>query len=145
MKVVINVCFGGFSISPEAALELWKRGVKEIGTPVDKYYTRPDEGGDSILSKSNQLKKWRTYLKDKPEGRHLFLTVFSTDEKHVLHTNPDISRDHPELVKIVEEMGDSANGGCASLKVVEIPDGTDYTIEEYDGNERIAEKHETWR
>jgi hypothetical protein len=28
--------------------------------------------------------------------------------------------------------------------VVEIPDGTDYEISEYDGNEHIAEKHRTW-
>lgn len=41
-------------------------------------------------------------------------------------------------------LGDKANGSCAKLQIVDIPNGTDYTIEEYDGNEHIAEKHRTW-
>lgn len=43
-----------------------------------------------------------------------------------------------------EALGEAADGGCASLKVVEIPDGTDYEIGEYDGMEHVAEKHRTW-
>jgi hypothetical protein len=31
------------------------------------------------------------------------------------------------------------------LEIVEIPDDVEYTIEEYDGLEHIAEKHRTWR
>jgi hypothetical protein len=49
------------------------------------------------------------------------------------------------LVAAVEALQDGAGGECAKLRVVEIPDGTDYEIEEYDGNEHIAEKHRTWR
>jgi hypothetical protein len=44
----------------------------------------------------------------------------------------------------VEELGDKASGQFAELVVVEIPDGVDYEIDEYDGNEHIAEKHRTW-
>ena len=43
------------------------------------------------------------------------------------------------------ELGELANGPNAELKVVEIPDGIDWTIEEYDGVEWIAEVHRTWR
>lgn len=49
------------------------------------------------------------------------------------------------LVRVVEELGEAANGAHAKLAVVEIPDGTDYEISEYDGLEHIAEKHRTWR
>jgi len=37
-----------------------------------------------------------------------------------------------------------ASGKYAKLKIVEIPIFTEYTIEEYDGMEHIAEKHKTW-
>lgn len=56
----------------------------------------------------------------------------------------DLARDDPILVAVVEELGDAANGGCAELKIVEIPDGVDWQIEEYDGNEHVAETHRTW-
>lgn len=56
----------------------------------------------------------------------------------------DIERNDPDLVAIVEEMGVSANGRFASLKIVEIPDGVNFIIKEYDGNEHIAEVHRTW-
>ena len=54
------------------------------------------------------------------------------------------NRTDPLLIRVIEELGDMANGRCAKLKVVEIPDGTDYIIDEYDGNEHIAEAHRTW-
>lgn len=56
----------------------------------------------------------------------------------------DDERANPELVKCVETLGDKANGSCANLKVVEIPDGIEWEIDEYDGYEHIAEKHRTW-
>jgi hypothetical protein len=149
MKVVINACFGGFSLSPEATLKLYERGVTGIATHIDEYWppeSRRRESG-SRLGYENNLAEWRLY-RDFPEsrkGRNMFLTVFSPDEKYVLNAGRDVKRDHPELVRIVEEMGEAANGGCAALRVVEIPDGVDYVIEEYDGNEHIAETHRTWR
>ena len=56
----------------------------------------------------------------------------------------DISRDDPVLVQVVESLGDLANDIYAELKVVEIPDGVNWSIEEYDGREWIAEVHRTW-
>lgn len=64
-------------------------------------------------------------------------------EKHSLDSNPK-DRTNENLVQVVELLGEAANGRCAELSVVEIPDGTNYTIEEYDGNEHIAEVHKTW-
>ena len=57
----------------------------------------------------------------------------------------DIQRDDPELVRVVEALGEEANGECAQLKVVEIPEDVAWEIKEYDGNEYVAEKHRTWR
>jgi len=56
----------------------------------------------------------------------------------------DIPRDSPHLIAVVESMGKRANGECATLLVVEIPDDVLWQIEEYDGMEHVAEKHRTW-
>ena len=150
MKVAINKCFGGFGLSPEAVLKLYERGMTEIATPVDEYYP-PEEREEearkySSLSYKHQLAKWREYLAGRMGERGLFLTVFSPDEKFVLYFDrSSIPRHHPELVRVIEEMGEKASGPCGQVEIVEIPDGVEYSIEEYDGNEHIAEVHRTWR
>lgn len=53
-------------------------------------------------------------------------------------------RNNPILVEIVEQLGEAADGNYAELKVVEIPDDVQWQIDEYDGNEWVAEKHRTW-
>lgn len=54
------------------------------------------------------------------------------------------NRSNPLLVKVVDELGKESWGSCAQLEVVEIPDGVDWEIDEYDGTEWIAEKHRRW-
>jgi hypothetical protein len=56
----------------------------------------------------------------------------------------EIERDDPALVSIVEKMGKKAWGDNAELKVVEIPDGIEWELSEYDGVETIHEKHRSW-
>ena len=56
-----------------------------------------------------------------------------------------IERHNPLLVECVETLGSKdASGSYSSLSVVEIPDGVDYIVPEYDGYEHIAENHRTW-
>ncbi len=64
-----------------------------------------------------------------------------TDEKWY---DRDVPRDDPYLIKIVRDLGMAANGVHANLKIVEIPPDVEWQIEEYDGNEWVAEKHRTW-
>ena len=56
----------------------------------------------------------------------------------------DVERDDSDLVAVVESLGDAANGRFAQLAVVEIPDDVEWTVQEYDGTEWIAETHRTW-
>jgi hypothetical protein len=80
-------------------------------------------------------------LSNKAFARYLILT----NQKSLKDISEyEIPRNDPALVQVVEEMGARANGRCAELKVVEIPDGVQWTISEYDGNEHIAEVHRTW-
>lgn len=56
----------------------------------------------------------------------------------------NFERDCPILVKVVEEMGEKADGGYAKLKIIEIPNDVKWIIEEYDGKEWISEEHRSW-
>lgn len=56
----------------------------------------------------------------------------------------DIPRDNTLLAQVVEELGREADGFCARLCIVTIPDGTSFTVEEYDGNEWVSETHRIW-
>jgi len=72
------------------------------------------------------------------------LALFNERTGTVITHERDIERNNPILVEIVEQLGEAADGEFAELKVVEIPDDVQWQIEEYDGNEWVAEKHRTW-
>jgi len=93
IEVVINDCFGGFSLSDEAIL---------------RYAELKNNGEDKYFS------------------------------------DRDIPRDDKTLIKVIRELGVKANGMCADLKILEIPENVKWHISEYDGNEHIAEDHRTW-
>lgn len=72
------------------------------------------------------------------------------DELRRLYNNPDLDdrelkRDDPELVRLVETMGQDSYGRYAHLKIVEIPEDVDWILVEYDGMEHVAERHRIWR
>ena len=56
----------------------------------------------------------------------------------------DIDRDDRILVQVVEELGKLSWGSYSELKVVEVPDGVNWQIDDYDGREWVAETHRTW-
>ena len=49
----------------------------------------------------------------------------------------DLARHDPALVQVVEELGDAANGFCSKLRIADLPSGTQYRIDEYDGMESV--------
>ncbi len=55
-----------------------------------------------------------------------------------------IPRDDAKLVNVVEELRSEANGHCAELKVVAIPDDVKWAISMADGIEHVSEVHRTW-
>ena len=140
MKVAINGCFGGFSLSPLALLRMYELGYRGNVIPALKYY---GGRGDMLNENLNEFKKWEL---DKKQRLGMMVPVFVNNYTEILSdAGRDSERNDPLLIQIIEEMGDAANGTRAKLEIIEIPDGVDFTIEEYDGNEHIAEKHRTWR
>jgi hypothetical protein len=117
-KIVINRCHGGFGLSHAAIL----RYHELAGTRI----------------------YWQDVL---PRGdwspRIYFLDAECTDQYS--WSEDDLERDDPILIRVVEEMGGEAAGShYADLKVVRIPADVDWTVQEYDGLEWIAERHRTW-
>jgi cytosine/adenosine deaminase-related metal-dependent hydrolase len=55
-----------------------------------------------------------------------------------------IRRTDPDLIAVIEELKDEANGRSAKIRIAEIPDDVEWHIAEYDGFETIAENHRTW-
>lgn len=57
----------------------------------------------------------------------------------------DEDRTDPLLIEAIEHVGvDKASGSLASLRIADIPDDVEWTIQEYDGIEWAAEVHRTW-
>ncbi|MDL1889675.1 hypothetical protein FBQ96_08875 [Nitrospirales bacterium NOB] len=54
-----------------------------------------------------------------------------------------IPRDDRRLIQVVEELGEEANGHCADLKVIGIPDGVQWVITKTNGSEQVSEQHRT--
>lgn len=157
MKVAINVCYGGFSISPLATKRLAELNGQECYFFKTDYQGDPDtylpvtleeasEGRMMFYSafsipNPNELVPQKGWQERSPEERQISNANY---QKYSLGSGRELDRADPKLIQVIEELGVKANGGCAKLKIVEIPDGTDYEIDECDGLEHIAEKHQTW-
>jgi hypothetical protein len=138
-KVVVNRCFGGFSLS-DAGVRLYAKlkGLTLYPEKDDKfsfttYWTVPPEERQAEPAQEEWL-AWTM------ERRQEHMRVEKSQEVN----DRDIPRDDPALVETVETLGDEANGMCADLRVVAIPADVEWQIEEYDGREHIAEAHRTW-
>ena len=132
MDVVINGCFGGFSLSDEAE-DLY---AKKSGFDLFRY---TEKEGKYIRGSSTS---WISYTFKKDLGDSF--DKLPSDEDSGYWYSRDIDRACPILVDVVKELGDKANGNCASLDIVEIPDGVEYEIDDYDGSESIHERHRSW-
>ena len=56
----------------------------------------------------------------------------------------EIDRKDSTLVRVVEELGEKANGFCAKLKIINIPVDVQWEVVDYDGREHISEKARKW-
>lgn len=114
VKVVINNCYGGYGLSDLAMRRYFE--IKGI-----QFYPEPLSFG-----------LWSYSIKD---------PATTEDEDNTFLDHDDIERTDPVLVQVVEELGELANTTFSELRVVTIPDGTDFVIDCYDGKERIVNRY----
>ena len=162
IKVVVNACAGGFSLSHEGTLLFAKRKGLEIVSyysnknPTnlqDKYVKNPDNDkpmSDSIFNKLVYCAIPK-YI-DSPEFvDEIFISTYIYKPDSYNYYNFDLEkynnfRSDQELIATVEALGDLASGLSAELKIVEIPDDVDWYLDVSDsGYESIHEKHRIWR
>ena len=158
-KVVINACYGGFSMSPAAVRRLAEMDRR----PCYFFVNDRDANGDLSLrryrrvSEAEAAKAVMWYAFDIPDVSELAAESdrfhemtheerMAHNERWTKHTidSREYRRDDPSLIRIVEELGADASGSCAELKIVEIPADVEWEISEYDGNEWVSEKHRRW-
>ena len=132
MKIVINSCYGGFSLSHKGErryLEL--KGLNSYFYKQSKYnYT---DGTMEFVRIDN--------IDDVPD---LFFYCTTYDQgktlpdypKDIFHSR-DLKRNDSILVQVVEELGAESFGKCANLEIVDIDKGRWFKIDEYDGYESV--------
>ena len=117
-KIVVNGCFGGFGLSDTAV----RRYAEIAGITL---YEHTDEF---------EFVSWSTVPREEYERMTLDDFVAANETHFSVY---DLSRTDPVLVQVVEELGDAANDLYANLYIVEVPAGTQYRIDEYDGRESV--------
>lgn len=140
MKIVINKCYGGFGLSQQA-MELYakKKNKKLYSYVEDRSYQDKD-----VLTRKyiRGIEGFIVYHFTEDKGDFFIWNKQFNDSGYLV--DYDLDRADPDLIAVVEELKKLADGSHANLKIVEIPDNIEYEIEEYDGQEWIAESHRTW-
>lgn len=123
MQVVINNCYGGFSLSDKAVrLYAEKKGLtlypepSEYGDGLEPtYYLVPEQDRIKIL------KEWNTASLEERKKYN------EESDREALYCR-DLERNDPVLIEVVRELGREANGPCADLGIVEIPDDVEWEM-----------------
>ncbi len=150
-KIVINNCFGGFGLSPKAIKRIAELQGKEcyffewvINEDIYKPLSLEEAEEKSLFFSAFSVPNPKEVLPKEQKGEDGTYKDYNEEyEKISLKSSPE-NRGDPLLIQVVEELGDEANGRCAKLKIIEIPNDVDYEIDEYDGLESIHEVHRSW-
>ena len=132
MKILINSCYGGFSLSPKGE----RRYLELKG--FNPYFYR------QTAYKFNDGKTEFTRIDHIDDVPDLFFYCTTYDQgktlpdfpKDIFHSR-NLKRSDPILIQVVEELGAESFGKCARLEVVDIDKGRWFKIDEYDGCESI--------
>lgn len=144
MKIAVNKCYGGFTLSDEAKYFIAKELYGDSVFP----YVREDlrEGGYTVTRLTGPVTN--------SEGHDWRKDIIFFIEDPMLDTldDPlclgydqmyfDLARDSDVLIKAIETLGDRAQGPYSKFEIVELPDdGRSWEITDYDGIENVISGH----
>ena len=150
MKIVINKCFGGFGLSPKAIKRIAELEGKECyffkcDIKSNKYPPLSlEEAKKSFMFLAFSVQNPEEVLPEERKGKDGTYKEFNKTYNKISLDSREHERNNPFLIQVVEELGVEANGQCAELEIVEIPDDVEWDIDDYDGVETIHEKHRSW-
>jgi hypothetical protein len=126
-KIVYNACYGGFGLSHEAIMRYAEiKGITLYHTEesgfFNHYYLCPPE----------EYERLRAEDETNPFGPERYVR-----SNAMYFSLRNIERSDPALVQVVEELGNKASDRYAELTIEDIPAGTLYRIDEYDGFESV--------
>jgi hypothetical protein len=140
MKIAVNRCFGGFSLSNAGTRDYLRRKGKDayfykqtkysFKDGKDEYTRITDDSGD-LFSYTTTRDLGETFSGNIPEDCFFYLSGYKC-------------RTDPDLLATVESLGEKACSNVSKIEIIEIPDGIDYEIDEYDGVESVHEKQRSW-
>ena len=134
MKVVSHSCYGGFRLSNFAYKELLRRKGKECYFYEHKF----NEGYYRIDNIEDTNKHLFIIVSTKDYGEF----IEETEEFNTYHHDGDIRTD-ADLIAMIEEFGSEKCGSKYSrLTIKDVPSGSYYRIDEYDGYESIEYRDE---
>lgn len=108
MKVAINRCHGGFDISQAA----YERLITHHQVPVKAI--------------------------EESTGKETSLAILSGSTRgYWVAWDPPLRTDS-RLVEVIEALGEVANGPNSELRLVDIPEGSEYEIDDFDGKEMVV-------
>lgn len=110
-KVAYNACYGGFSLSEQAM----RRYCELKGLSIET----------------------RDWDLDGRDLTPLFGPIYTVGGKEYFNAGDIKDRHDPALVQAVEEFGAGASGKHSNILLRELPEGTRYRIDEYDGFESV--------
>ena len=144
VKVAVNRCYGGFGLSPKASKRYLELNGKEC-----HFYTHIK------FKHSDGKEEYKKLTLEEVQDTGLFFSITLKDLGDKIEKIPndfyqyesfyDKKRADKILIQVIEELGDDANGQCANIEIVEVPEDVEWEIDEYDGKESIHETHRSWQ
>lgn len=140
-KVILNKCYGGFSLSEEAhRLYAMKKGFEVFAYKNDRYSAKNKQSYYKKLEKNEDALFKYYFTKDFGNNS----VISSEDYAKYSFSLGAGDREDKTLIEVVEELGEKSNSPFSSLVVVEIPDDLEYVIDDYDGIETLHQKVQEW-
>lgn len=129
---------GQLLINAHGGEDLWFPEDKELVEEVERFVKIAENGSNTTTESTGTTKivfnAWFGGFGLRREA----LALYNALSGKSLTYDHNISRTDPTLVNVIEKLGDFANGTFARLRIRELPRGTKYRIDEYDGQESVV-------